>query len=586
MLGLGTTPVTQAAAGSPVTVSVMPHGTTPLLGLADGAIVQPVDAALPELQFIGDPVAAPIVPDVEAIAPAAIPVPETPAVPVAALLSDAPAATLADAHVPTARPVPAPSPSPAPEGARVTARDAQHKTSETVQVPVLETVPAADNPDEPAKAAQPVPAPAPLPVPALAPAPDGKGDGGTATTLRRSDTSVEFAPVAGLSPVVEPTPQPVQGAPAVPSTGESVRIDAPVREISEPETAPIVDDRTAPVADSSRNLAGPVPEVPIAPAETALMAAPVEAPVVSEAVADPLFVATSPDAPVPQVQPVAPAAISLAVPTADTNPAPLQPELEAAAPAAPRAAEPARAPEPARSDGVIDVPDDDGAFEGMVTDEPVSDADADADAGTMRTSGNESSDTMNRDGSRQPTPQQSAPTPPPSSTAPIAAFDPLAAAPAPDAARATSDVAAAEPRARASAIGEDVGLAIVRHADTGSGDVLVIRLDPGELGKIEVRLRMDEARQLTAEVTADQPATLDLLRRDSDSLTRALNDAGFRADDQSLRFDSRGFGQNEQQAQQGRRVANRAYLSEDDASASSIPSPVQVRSSGRVDLVA
>ncbi|RYY43079.1 MAG: flagellar hook-length control protein FliK, partial [Sphingomonadales bacterium] len=171
--------------------------------------------------------------------------------------------------------------------------------------------------------------------------------------------------------------------------------------------------------------------------------------------------------------------------------------------------------------------------------------------------------------------------------APIPAFDPLASAAAPDAARAASDSAAAEPRARASAIGEDVGLAIVRHADSGSGDVLVIRLDPAELGKIEVRLRMDEARQLSAEVTADQPATLDLLRRDSDNLTRALNDAGFRADDQSLRFDSRGFGQSDQQTQQGRRIASRAYLPEDDAAtAQSIPTPVQVRSSGRVDLVA
>nr|WP_269450359.1 MULTISPECIES: flagellar hook-length control protein FliK [unclassified Sphingomonas] len=128
---------------------------------------------------------------------------------------------------------------------------------------------------------------------------------------------------------------------------------------------------------------------------------------------------------------------------------------------------------------------------------------------------------------------------------------------------------------------------MVRHADSGSGDVLVIRLDPAELGKIEVRLRMDEARQLSAEVTADQPATLDLLRRDSDNLTRALNDAGFRADDQSLRFDSRGFGQSDQQAQQGRRIASRAYLNDGDAANTpSTPTPVQVRSSGRVDLVA
>ncbi len=238
---------------------------------------------------------------------------------------------------------------------------------------------------------------------------------------------------------------------------------------------------------------------------------------------------------------------------------------------------PARAVEAAPADVAADLPVDDGAFDGLV-------ADTVPDAERLRTSSESANDTMNRDGNRQSAPQPSAATPAPASAGPVPGFDPLAAAPPADAARAARDSTATEPRARANAIGEDVGLAIVRHADTGSGDVLVIRLDPAELGKIEVRLRMDEARQLSADVTADQPATLELLRRDSDNLTRALNDAGFRADDQSLRFDQRGQG--EQQGQQSRRVASHAYLTEDDAAASSIPSPVQVRSSGRVDLVA
>ena len=548
MLGLGMTPVTQDATGTPVAVSVMPRGTAPLLGLTDGSI----EAALPDLANIPDP----------------------------ATLDATPIATLPEAPIKVA------APAPSPEGGSVTVVDGPLKTPE----PVLETVTVVDGPYKPAPVAEPAPGdletvtvvdgpykPAPIAKPVAEPAPDGVG--GTVTTVDRPDKSVETAPVGDPvpAPVVAPIVKPANPTPA--PEGGSGPIVEPVRKTSVPKTPSVVEDGSVTVVDGPRKDAMLVADTLIAPPETATVAAPVEtAPVVTEAAAAPLAPATHDDAPEPQAQPVAlAAALATPVPT-QTSATPVQPANGTApVPTAALAAAPARAPEAPPADVAADLPVDDGAFDGLVVD-------AAPDADPQRTSSEAANDTMNRDGSRQSAPQPAAATPAPTSAGPVPNFDPLAAANAADAARATADSTATEPRARANAIGEDVGLAIVRHADTGSGDVLVIRLDPAELGKIEVRLRMDEARQLSADVTADQPATLELLRRDSDNLTRALNDAGFRADDQSLRFDQRG--QSDQQSQQGRRVANHAYLTEDDALASSIPSPVQVRSSGRVDLVA
>lgn len=90
-------------------------------------------------------------------------------------------------------------------------------------------------------------------------------------------------------------------------------------------------------------------------------------------------------------------------------------------------------------------------------------------------------------------------------------------------------------------LGADVGVAIARALDGGPDglrDALLIRLDPREMGRIDVRMGFDEDGTLRAVVSADQPAALDLLRRESTHLDRALSDAGVRADAQSLRFDT------------------------------------------------
>ena len=95
------------------------------------------------------------------------------------------------------------------------------------------------------------------------------------------------------------------------------------------------------------------------------------------------------------------------------------------------------------------------------------------------------------------------------------------------------------PVAQASHIGHDTAVAIARHVAQDGGETLTIRIAPAELGRIEVRLAFDDGGTLRATVAADQPASLDLLRRDTDTLVRALGDAGVRADSDSLRFDTR-----------------------------------------------
>lgn len=65
-----------------------------------------------------------------------------------------------------------------------------------------------------------------------------------------------------------------------------------------------------------------------------------------------------------------------------------------------------------------------------------------------------------------------------------------------------------------------------------------IRLDPPEMGRIDVRLDMD-GDNVTARLTVDRRETLDLLMRDQRALERALADAGLNGKQASLEFSLR-----------------------------------------------
>ncbi len=66
-----------------------------------------------------------------------------------------------------------------------------------------------------------------------------------------------------------------------------------------------------------------------------------------------------------------------------------------------------------------------------------------------------------------------------------------------------------------------------------------IRLDPPELGRIDVRLDFGRDGQVTSRLVVERAETLDLLRRDSASLERALESAGLRTPDSGLQFSLR-----------------------------------------------
>jgi|GEM_PF-1836689 len=101
---------------------------------------------------------------------------------------------------------------------------------------------------------------------------------------------------------------------------------------------------------------------------------------------------------------------------------------------------------------------------------------------------------------------------------------------------------------------EQVSVNIRTAAVTGESKI-TIRLDPAELGKLDIKMSVDASGKTGIAITADNRSTLDLLQRDSQGLMRALADAGLQADSNSLSFNLRG-GQDDSQNQNGAKLAN------------------------------
>lgn len=85
---------------------------------------------------------------------------------------------------------------------------------------------------------------------------------------------------------------------------------------------------------------------------------------------------------------------------------------------------------------------------------------------------------------------------------------------------------------------DQIALQIHRHQMAGI-DHFDIRIDPPDLGRIDVKLEMSSDGQTKAHVSADRQDTLNLLQRDSSHLERALNSNGLKTSlNFSLRQDS------------------------------------------------
>src|SRR3546814_20961308 len=63
-----------------------------------------------------------------------------------------------------------------------------------------------------------------------------------------------------------------------------------------------------------------------------------------------------------------------------------------------------------------------------------------------------------------------------------------------------------------------------------------IKLDPVNLGKVEVKLEVGHDGRLTAVISADKPETLQMLQHGAHNLEQSLRDAGLKTDPGSMNF--------------------------------------------------
>lgn len=161
----------------------------------------------------------------------------------------------------------------------------------------------------------------------------------------------------------------------------------------------------------------------------------------------------------------------------------------------------------------------------------------------------------------------------PTQNAATAAQAPAAAAPAP----------LALPQAVAIPL-SGVAIEIAGKALAGKNH-FEIRLDPPELGRIEVRLDVDRDGRITSHVIADRRDTLDLLQRDASGLQRAFQDAGLKTSDNGLQFSLRDQSTGQQQQNPSSpNPASAQLVAEDDVPNNAMPSSSLARLSGGLDI--
>jgi len=83
-----------------------------------------------------------------------------------------------------------------------------------------------------------------------------------------------------------------------------------------------------------------------------------------------------------------------------------------------------------------------------------------------------------------------------------------------------------------------VAFEVVRHFEAGNTR-FQIRLDPPELGRIDVKLDLDRSGTINARMVVERPETLDMMMRDQRALQQALQQAGLDASRTNLEFSLR-----------------------------------------------
>jgi flagellar hook-length control protein FliK len=124
------------------------------------------------------------------------------------------------------------------------------------------------------------------------------------------------------------------------------------------------------------------------------------------------------------------------------------------------------------------------------------------------------------------------------------------------------------------------GLALEIAASVKNGKSrFEIRLDPADLGRIDVRIDVDRSGQVTSHLTVEKPETLSMLQQDAPQLQRALDDAGLKTGSGGLQFSLRDQSSSSQNSgNQTGGNAQRLVVSEEDTS----PAAVAGRTYGRM----
>jgi hypothetical protein len=96
---------------------------------------------------------------------------------------------------------------------------------------------------------------------------------------------------------------------------------------------------------------------------------------------------------------------------------------------------------------------------------------------------------------------------------------------------------------------EQLAVAISAQTKDGAKN-FEIRLDPPELGRVEVKLSVDDTGKTQASLVVERPHTLEMLKADSRNLEQALKDSGLNLTDNGLNFSLKGQDRQAQQEQQ------------------------------------
>lgn len=171
---------------------------------------------------------------------------------------------------------------------------------------------------------------------------------------------------------------------------------------------------------------------------------------------------------------------------------------------------------------------------------PATGSTAPAEADKTATSAATKPTTPTPAGNDQPAPPPGPPSLPPAVAAPTGAAQ-ATATPAP------APASPAPPRTPVPAEPAALAIRMARHLESGE-QRFQMRLDPAELGRVDVDLSVDENGRVKAHLSVERPEALQILQRDGRELIRALTDQGLRLDGSSISFslrDGRGDGQDQ-----------------------------------------